>query len=314
MSRYDDQLNSLKQCIAEDRLTHAMIIQGSPKGTGGAFVDELLRYLYCGPDPSVWEQDPAFSRLEAGSHPDVFRIEPESKSRQILVDQIMPLMHRVQQSSYEGGWKVSVILFADRMKDTVQNKLLKTLEEPPPKSLLLLVTDSLERLLPTIRSRCQRIDLERSITLTQERQDELENLLLTGIPRSPIEGVCFAGQIKALLDSIGKSIGDELKAEAKASDKALAKDVLDARVASSVKAALSDVLRLLQWWHRDLYLLASRAGGEHVYFQKHRRSLAEIAEQLGYQEAMRRVNAVDEISARLEGNIPVANLLEASLG
>jgi DNA polymerase III delta prime subunit len=98
--------------------------------------------------------------LANSSHPDVFRVEPEGAKRIIPVKAIREkILDPLSTSSFSGGWKVSVIVGADRMEAPSANAFLKSLEEPMPGTLHLLLTDAPEGILPTIVSRTQRIDL-----------------------------------------------------------------------------------------------------------------------------------------------------------
>lgn len=92
-------------------------------------------------------------------HPDVHPIEPESKSRRIRVEQIRALEHELRLRSLLGGVKVGVIFDADRLIEAAANAFLKTLEEPPASSHLLLVSAQPEQLLETILSRCIEVPL-----------------------------------------------------------------------------------------------------------------------------------------------------------
>jgi DNA polymerase-3 subunit delta' len=94
------------------------------------------------------------------AHPDLYVIEPESKSRRIIIEQVRELEHGLRlRASLAGGRKVGIIREADRLQPQAANAFLKTLEEPPAESLLLLVTAHPESLLDTIRSRCIRVTL-----------------------------------------------------------------------------------------------------------------------------------------------------------
>lgn len=86
-------------------------------------------------------------------------VRPRSKSRRIAVDDIRALEKMMNQSSPDGTWKIGVIVDADRMNESSENAFLKTLEEPPRESLLLLLSSEPERLLPTIWSRCVHLPL-----------------------------------------------------------------------------------------------------------------------------------------------------------
>ncbi|MDW2239259.1 DNA polymerase III subunit delta', partial [Vibrio sp. 1565-1] len=89
------------------------------------------------------------------SHPDLHWIRPEKEGKAITVDQIRACNRLAHESSQLNGYRLFVIEPADAMNESASNALLKTLEEPGEKCLFLLVTHNQERLLPTIRSRCQ---------------------------------------------------------------------------------------------------------------------------------------------------------------
>jgi DNA polymerase-3 subunit delta' len=103
--------------------------------------------------------------LEAGTHPDLvvlsFGLRKDGVQRSdIVVDQIRDLSSRLAMASQFGGWQVACIDPADAMNTAAANALLKTLEEPSPNTLLLLVADAPWRMPQTIRSRCQRIEFQ----------------------------------------------------------------------------------------------------------------------------------------------------------
>lgn len=96
-------------------------------------------------------------RIDHGNHPDLRVIAPVKKSRIIDVEAIDEIIEMASLRPYEAAWRVFVIQEADRMRGPAQNHLLKTLEEPLGQSLFILITEFPQVLLPTIRSRCQRI-------------------------------------------------------------------------------------------------------------------------------------------------------------
>ena len=94
------------------------------------------------------------------THPDIHWLFPEKKSRIVSVEAVHEkFIDPMSQTSFSGGWRVGVLVGADRLNPAGANAFLKTLEEPPARTLFLLLTDAPEQLLPTIISRCQRIDL-----------------------------------------------------------------------------------------------------------------------------------------------------------
>lgn len=120
------------------------------------------------------------------SHPDVVWLEPEGKSRTIKTDSVKKgLIDTLTQTAYSGGWKVGVISGADCMQPNAANAFLKTLEEPTPRTLFLLLTDSPDAVMPTIISRTQRIDLplERGVLVGAE--EEVVRRILTETTNDP---------------------------------------------------------------------------------------------------------------------------------
>ncbi len=129
-----------------DRLPHGLLIQG-PGGWGeetvaAALVKRLLRLQSAQAPREV-------------AHPDLRWVEPESGI--IRVDQMRATIEFLHQTPRFAGRKVAVIVAADRMNPNAANALLKSLEEPPDNSFAVLVTGAPERLLPTVRSRCQQL-------------------------------------------------------------------------------------------------------------------------------------------------------------
>ena len=145
-----------RRAIAAGRMPHALIVSGRPRGGGLAAAEAILHLLYDAPDAPA----------DLYKNVDIRWVEPESKSRQIRAEDARALIDFLSLTSYEGGWKACVILFADRLNPDAQNILLKTLEEPPPNSLLILVTATPSALLATVRSRAQTVDVAETEDLT----------------------------------------------------------------------------------------------------------------------------------------------------
>lgn len=153
---------------ANGTLPHALLLAG-PAGLGKrAFADAFVRARLC--ERPVDGHDCGHCRacklLAAGTHPDrIPRVtleenpKPPHKLRtEIVVDQVRKLSARLALATQLGGWQIAVIDPAEAMNASAQNALLKTLEEPSAGSLIVLIADQPWRLVPTIRSRCQRVD------------------------------------------------------------------------------------------------------------------------------------------------------------
>jgi DNA polymerase-3 subunit delta' len=159
---------------ASRKLHHAWLLAG-PRGVGkGAFAHAAARRVLAdaaGPPSSLpgLESDDEHSMVklvEAGSHPDMRRLErlvnekTGNLARNISVDQVRGLADLFDLSPAMSDWRVVIIDTVDELEPAGANALLKMLEEPPPNSIFFLVSHAPGRLLPTIRSRCRRLDFQ----------------------------------------------------------------------------------------------------------------------------------------------------------
>ena len=154
------QWKKLQAAIDQNRIPHAMLMVGG-QGTGvSQFVDALVAKVLCtGTTTDIaCGECKSCVLLQAGNHPDLFRVGPEEEGKAIKVETIRDLIFSIQLSSQYGRYKIAVINPAEAMNRSASNSLLKTLEEPPASSLLILISQQPSLLPVTIRSRCQRIN------------------------------------------------------------------------------------------------------------------------------------------------------------
>jgi DNA polymerase-3 subunit delta' len=148
---------SFNQRIDDERLPHAIILNGL-EGVGAEHFAYALAYrMLCNQvDKGVaCGKCSGCITLQAGSHPDFYLLQPQEKSKFIKVDQIRSLCESLAKTSQQGGWKVAIIFPAEAMNIAASNALLKSLEEPEPNILIILVSSRLSAIPMTIRSRCQ---------------------------------------------------------------------------------------------------------------------------------------------------------------
>jgi DNA polymerase-3 subunit delta' len=140
----------------EGVLPHALLISG-PHGVGKQELTEALvaRTLCQRPGETACGECHGCHMLKAGYHPDLMRVSPTEKSRQIRIDPIREVNAFVAQTAQQGGYRVIVLQPAEAMNVAAANALLKSLEEPGERTLFVLLADIPSRMLATIRSRCQ---------------------------------------------------------------------------------------------------------------------------------------------------------------
>jgi DNA polymerase-3 subunit delta' len=182
-----DAEGTILDAIRASRMHHAWLITG-PEGVGKAtlayrFARRLLAGQPTTESLALEPTDPVFRRVAANSHADLLTVERvfNDKTRrmktQIAVEDVRKINGFMSLTPAEGGWRVVVVDGAEELNQASANALLKILEEPPPRAMLLLVCAAPGRLLPTIRSRCRRLRL-------RPLADEAMGTLLAGhLPR-----------------------------------------------------------------------------------------------------------------------------------
>lgn len=166
---------ALLDAYRSGRIPHAWLI-GGPSGIGKATLAyRMARFVLAHPDPAspqvqsaksldVPADNAAAGKIASQSHPDLLVMErtigDTGKLRQnIVIDDVRRSVSFFGATAGEGGWRVAIVDSVDELNAAGENALLKVLEEPPARSLLLLVTHAPGRVLPTIRSRCRRLIL-----------------------------------------------------------------------------------------------------------------------------------------------------------
>lgn len=156
---HEFQKNLLIRSSEEGTVSHAYLFSG-PEGVGKKLMAlEFAKTLNCLSEKPSRESEECVcgscSKVERGIHPDVVLVEYEGAS-DIKVDQVREgVEEKLYLKPFEGKYKIVIVDEAERMNRSAQNAFLKTLEEPPPDSVIILVSSRSQALLPTIRSRCQ---------------------------------------------------------------------------------------------------------------------------------------------------------------
>lgn len=206
------------------RLPHALLI-GGREGIGKAtFAYRIARFLLANTEPGKLRADslavdpehPAAKQISAQSHPDLLvlhRVSPEESKKapsEIPAGMVRKTVSFFGSTAARGGYRICIVDSAEELNRFGANSLLKILEEPPPRSLLMIVSHSPGRLLPTIRSRCRRILLR---PLKTEEVERTVRALAPRIEDLPLEQIYEAanvsnGSVRAALQLL---LGDGLE-------------------------------------------------------------------------------------------------------
>ncbi len=238
------------------RLPHALLLSG-PAGVGKRdFAQALANQLLCHQPTAAGPCNHCHScelRI-AGHHPDLVLVSPEADGKPIKVDQVRLLIDHLHSTAQQGGYRVVIMEPAEALNTSSANALLKILEEPGESTLLILVCHQPGQLMPTIRSRCQRIDfttppaaqatawLSENLGLESERADQLLRLS-HGAPlkaRSLYEGDLLEQRKKLM-----SGLADLLRGRASVTDLALQFSKFDLlQCLDWLNSLLSDIVRM----------------------------------------------------------------------
>jgi len=308
-------LEYLRRAHQQNRLAHAYLISGAP-GSGKRLLAAELAHLVNGTKPA--------DVFAAGAR-ETFVAEPESKSRRIVIEQIRELEHTLQMRASGGRRKVAIIAEADRLQPQAANAFLKTLEEPPKDSLLLLLSAIPEVLPDTIVSRCLALPLTpgENEGISAEQAELVD--LLRGASRVQPPSIKhayglaqgFQRLLGAIRDQIKTEHAEALKREQARYQSSTDGSWLDAR--EDYYKALSESLyiqrrsmlleTLFEWWSD---ILRANNGLPMRDLPKTKKETAELSRHFTRAQILRRIRRLEDLRDHLARNIQEALAIEVA--
>ncbi len=297
----------LQNALRTRRISHAYIINGE-RSSGKEFIARVFAMaLQCekgGEEPC--QECHSCRQALSGNHPDIIRLTHE-KPNTIGVEDIRTKINAdMGIKPYQGPYKIYIINEGEKMTPQAQNALLKTLEEPPEYGVILILTSSLETLLPTIQSRCVLLNMK-------PVSDELVKRYLMETLKVPDykAEVCTAfargniGRAKLLASS---EEFDKVKEEAVTLLKYIHEMEIPEIVAAIKKISeyqfdVSDYLDILSIWYRDVLMFKAMNDANHLIFREEIQYIKKVADRSSYEGIETIINALDKAKARLAANV-----------
>lgn len=310
-----DALQYLRRAHEQNRLAHAYLICGPPDSGKRTVAAELASLV------NGTEVENIFSTKARG----VVTAEPESKSRRIVIEQVRNLEHVLQLQAVEGRRKVAIISEADRLQPQAANAFLKTLEEPPNNSLLLLLSAMPEVLPDTILSRCISIPLaDNGDKKLSGANAEFVDLLKSGAAEKTWNvqlAYRLAQGLQRLLGAIREQIKDE-NAEAMKREEAHYRNATDgawlderedyykALTESLYLRRRGELIEVLFVWWSDI--LRANTGVERRDLAMAKKETDAIAKRFSTAEILRRIRCLEELRDHLGRNIQETLAIEVA--
>jgi DNA polymerase-3 subunit delta' len=326
----------LQRSLERGRLAHAYLFSGDRLEPLVALAKTLARTLNCQRPVrkgkaavDCCDQCDSCRKIEQETHSDIHWARPESKSRIITIDQVRELMQQIYLKPSEGNYKVAVIVAADRLNTAAANAFLKTLEEPPPNSVIILLTTEPQRILETIVSRCLRLRFGgearpwdqaalqwlsafselasaeqksllgryRLMDVLLRRLNELKETIETALTeRSPLQRY----------QDIEKDLEEKWEQELKAA------------IEAEYRRQRGDLLLVLQWWLRDVWLQVLdkpaefAAPGTLLNFPGLAAS-RKVAQRLSSRQAVENLHVMEQLQRWLGTNVQEALAIEVGM-
>ncbi len=264
----DHIIDHFKKAIKADHLSHAYIFAGQDGVGKTLFAKEFAKALNCkNVESDSCNSCPNCIRIEKENHPDVFWTDIEEKAKFIKIENIRNLQHSVKLSPLESDYKIFIIKEADRMNEEASNCLLKTLEEPSPNTIIILIADSVSPVKDTIRSRCQIIRFHPISTHIIE--DQLTNKSATDLNKIKwVSRFCNGslGNALALLDNNYYEINNDIvtrMSKPVIDNLAFAEEVIDSYLSTGEsleekRQTLKNILNCFLQFYRDLLIVKIR--------------------------------------------------------
>lgn len=298
----------LENAVRAGKVSHAYIINGE-RNAGKEFIAKTFAMaLQCENRQDVEPCGECHSCKQAlsGNHPDIIFITHE-KPGTIGVDDIRRQINTdVAIKPYSGPKKIYIVSEGEKMTVQAQNALLKTLEEPPEYAVILILTDNVNTLLPTILSRCVVLNMK-PVRDAQIKEYLMENM---GIPDYKAD-ICVAfargnvGKARLLANS---EEFDKVKEEAITLLKYISEMELHEIVAAikkinEYKFDVNDYMDILSIWYRDVLLFKATHDVNHLIFREEIQHIRKVADKSTYEGIERIIDALEKSKQRLNANV-----------
>jgi DNA polymerase-3 subunit delta' len=315
-------VEQLRRSLQRSRLAHAYLFIGPHDSDTEVVARTLAKALNCREETGdACDRCDPCRRVDNGSHPDVHWVRPESKSRRIQIKQIREFEGEVRLKPGMARIKVGVIVDADCMTEEAGNAFLKTLEEPPDQTIIVLLTSEPQRLLPTILSRCLRMSFGPTSAASESPHRKTVVEMLTDFTGGVAGAYQLLDGITSMLRKLREEISTRAESEAnvdryeeldpKARERL--EDEMEARIEGEYRGERERVLEEIYSWMLDLLLCVVGADDNLLEHSGQAEVLRRSAAGLPVADALRNLEAVERIRDALARNVTETLALEVGL-
>ncbi len=303
---HENVIGHFKSSIERGKVAHAYLIHGE-KGTGKKMLAGLFaKTLQCeagGTDPCGTCR--SCLQCDSGNQPDVIWVTHDKPSV-ISVDDIRDQINKdIIVRPYSSRYKIYIIPQGELMNPQAQNALLKTIEEPPEYAIIMILTNNIDKMLPTVLSRCIILNLKPVSEL-----DIMEYLSKLGIPMAKAK-FCVEFSFGNLGKAVRLATSDEyneIKQDCvrilKNINKMEIYDLIESvKKMSKYKLDIYDYIDLMIMWYRDILMLKVSGSPDKLLFKEEYATLKQQANYISFEGIENVLEAMDKVKVRLEANV-----------
>lgn len=311
---HDEIISHLKNAIETGKVSHSYIFTGEPGSGKKLLASTFAMTLQCeagGTEPC--QKCESCKKAVGKNHPDIIMVSHE-KPGTISIDEIRDqVIHDVAIKPYCSPYKIYIVADAGMMTVQAQNALLKTIEEPPEYAVIMLLTSNADSLLPTIQSRCVRLDLK-VVDDSLVKQYLMERLQVPDY-QAEIDVSYAQGSIgKAKEAATSQEFADMTQNALKILKYANSMEVYELADAiknlSNEKQNINDYLDLFQFWFRDVLMFKATREIDNLVFKQEINFIKEQASERSYENIEKILEALEKTKVRLRANVNFELALE----
>jgi len=304
---HEEIIGHLKNAIESGKISHSYIFTGEPGSGKKLLAGTFAATLQCeagGTEPC--QKCDSCKKAMGKNHPDIIMVSHE-KPGTITIDEIRDqVINDIDIRPYYSPYKIYIIADADLMTPQAQNALLKTIEEPPEYAVILLLTNNIGGLLPTIQSRCVRLDLK-VVDDGLVKKYLMEQMEIPDYKADVCVAFAQGNMGKAIMLATSEYF-NEIKEEVvhllRNIDEMNVSELMDAvKKCMTYKMEINDYLDMIAIWYRDVLIYKATKNVDRVVFSDQLRYIKARASKSSYEGIENILDAIEKAKARLKANV-----------
>ncbi len=314
---HEDIVRHFKSSIELGKVSHAYILNGE-KGSGKkTLAGIVVKSLQCeSGDPDPCGTCKSCLQVESGNQPDIIWVHHE-KPNVISVDEIRSqIVNDIDLKPYSSKYKIYIVPDAQMMNPQAQNALLKTLEEPPEYVIIMLLTNNMDKFLPTILSRCIVLNFKpvqplqmMEYLVTQLGVDQDKARFCTDFAQGNL-GKAVRLAISTDYNEIRE---DSIRLLRRIQDMEMDEVILAVKNMGKYKLDITDYIDIMTMWFRDILMVKISNSPNKIIFKKEFSVMKKQASKASYEGLEQILEALDKLKVRLEANVNFDIAMELTL-